>query len=68
MMRRQSLLLMEKLTQAQKETLANRILTLDPTGEIVSLTPNQTFTGGSIEYNGKTGLVCHEKIKRLMDG
>ena len=44
---------MEKLTQAQKETLANRILKLDPAGEIVSLTPNQTFTGGSVEYNNE---------------
>ncbi len=58
---------MEKLTQAQKQELANRILNLDPAGEIVSLSPNQQFTGGSISYNRKAGIVLHENIVRLTD-
>lgn len=58
---------MEKLTQPQKQTLANCILKMDPAGEIVTLSPNQTFTAGSISYNTKSGIGLNEKITKLTD-
>jgi type I restriction enzyme M protein len=50
-----------------KKILTNRILELDPTGDLVTLSPNPTNTGGSIRYNESSGLVSYEKIKRLTD-
>ena len=48
---------MEKLTAAQKKTLAAQIKSLDPKGEFVVLSPNPEFTGGGIAYNKESGII-----------
>jgi hypothetical protein len=58
---------MDKLTPVQKRLITERIRALDPMGEIVSLSPNETYTGGSIAYNLDSGIVLNEKINRLND-
>ena len=58
---------MEKLTPQQKQTLLERIRALDPQGELVTLTPNAIYTGGSIAYNIESDITLHEKIGRLTD-
>jgi type I restriction enzyme M protein len=58
---------MDKLTQQQKQIIVDRIRTLDPSGEVVTLTPNANYSGGSIAYNTDNGIVSHEKINRLTD-
>lgn len=58
---------MEKLTAAQKEILAAQIQKLDPKGEIVALSPNADFTGGTIAYRKDSGLTLGENVTRLKD-
>lgn len=58
---------MKKLTAVQKRAIIERILTLDPEGKIVSLSPNSAFSGGSIAYNKASGITLHENISRLTD-
>jgi type I restriction enzyme M protein len=58
---------MNKLTTAQKQAIAERILKLDPKGEIVSLTPKANYAGGTIAYNKESGLTLNENISRLTD-
>lgn len=58
---------MNKLSSAQKKVLAEQIKALDPRGEIVALSPNSDFTGGTIRYNAESGIVLGENITRLKD-
>lgn len=58
---------MEKLSPDQKKYLMARVAALDPDGEIVSLRPNEKFSGGSAVYNTSGGLVIHEKSFALKD-
>jgi len=58
---------MEKFTADQKKTLAEQIKALDPKGEIVTLSPNNDFTGGTIAYRKDSGLTLGENVTRLKD-
>jgi hypothetical protein len=58
---------MEKLTAEQKKKLAAQIKALDMKGEIVTLSPNPDFTGGTIAYRPDSGLTLGEKVARLTD-
>ena len=58
---------MEKLTAAQKKILAAQIQNLDPKGEIIALSPNADFTGGTITYRKDSGLTLGENVTRLKD-
>jgi type I restriction enzyme M protein len=58
---------MEKLTAEQKRLIAARIDELDPTKELVALSPNANFTGGTIAYNRDCGIILHENISRVTD-
>src|SRR5581483_11295899 len=58
---------MNKLTPAQKQTLADRIAELDPKGWIVTLSPNSNFNGGTVAYAKDSGITLHESITRLTD-
>lgn len=58
---------MDKLSQKQKHLLHERIRTLDPQSELVTLMPNDTYTSGTITYNPNSGIVLHEHTKRITD-
>jgi type I restriction enzyme M protein len=58
---------MERLTTDQKREIFNRIQSLDPSGEIVTLRPNEGLKGGSISYNKKGGITLYEEVSRLTD-
>jgi type I restriction enzyme M protein len=58
---------MEKLTAEQKQFIATRIAHLDKKQEIVTLTPNASFSSGTIVYNKDSGIVLHENISKLTD-
>lgn len=58
---------LNKLTLVQKQAIVQRVRTLDPDGEIVILTPNEDYTGGSVTYNPNNGIILGEKISRLTD-
>ena len=58
---------MEKLTADQKKKLAAQIKTLDPKGEILTLSPNADFTGGTIVYRKDSGITLGENVTRLKD-
>jgi len=58
---------LEKLTTTQKMALLKRIRDLDPHCDVVALTPDTTYTGGSVAYNTASGLTLHQSITRLTD-
>src|SRR5438067_1387253 len=58
---------MQRLTTGQKKTILSRIADLDPKNEIVTLSPNAAFSGGTISYNKDCGIALHETIRRLTD-
>jgi hypothetical protein len=61
---------MKKLTVDQKKVIINRIGVLDPKGKLVvltPLTPNTSYSGGTVEYNKNSGITLHENISRLTD-
>jgi type I restriction enzyme M protein len=58
---------MEKLSPDQKKILASQISDLDPDREIVMLSPNADFTGGTIAYRKDSGLTLGENVTKLKD-
>lgn len=58
---------MDKLTASQKGKIYEAIKELDPKGELVTVTPNSDFKGGSIAYNKDSGITLYENISRLTD-
>jgi type I restriction enzyme M protein len=58
---------MDKLTSAQRKAIADQIAEFDPKGELVALTPNAGFTGGTVAYNKGSGITLQENITQLTD-
>jgi hypothetical protein len=56
---------MEKLSPDQKKILVSQISDLDPDREIVMLSPNADFTGGTIAYRKDSGLTLGENVTKL---
>jgi type I restriction enzyme M protein len=58
---------MTKLTAAQKQHIFDRIKILDPHGDLLTLQPNPTHSGGTVTYNTTSAILIHESITRLTD-
>ena len=58
---------MDKLSPEQKQIIVDRIRALDPKGEIVTVEPNATYSGGNIAYDKNSGIQFGEKNYRLTD-
>ena len=58
---------MDKLTSAQKQLIAQKIKALDPNNELVTIEPNENFSGGKIAFNKISGIAFGEATYRLTD-
>jgi type I restriction enzyme M protein len=58
---------MDRLTPQQKKIITDRIRLLDPKSEIVTIEPNDAYTGGKIVYIPGSGIAFGEASYRLTD-